>query len=198
VDEKLERLISRHLDGELTPDEELELNRAIIRDPQAHQVLEDYKRIDSLSGAVLDHALTAPCDFDVDALAPAAVPLPKKAHSPVWWLIPSAIAAAFVVMILTQNPSPSGTVADGSRPAAIQENPGTLLPSPSTAEFGGSPVQQVSTGAAPMRRVRYDTVRDLTGVIGDDGRIYWFEVDRTRKVKRNPQNSNVQLIRGEF
>ena len=59
VDKDIERLIVRHLDGALSADEELELNRAILRDPDAHRLLEEYRRIDEFSAAVLDQVLPA-------------------------------------------------------------------------------------------------------------------------------------------
>ncbi len=56
-DKDIERLIVRRLDGALTPDEELELDRQIIRDPQVRRLLEEYQRIDEWAAAALDAAL---------------------------------------------------------------------------------------------------------------------------------------------
>ena len=39
VDEHLERMIGRSLDGELPEEEQLELDRELIRDPAAHAMM---------------------------------------------------------------------------------------------------------------------------------------------------------------
>ena len=53
-DDHLERLINRKLDGELTQDESLELDKCLIRDPATRQSLEESERIDRLTAALLE------------------------------------------------------------------------------------------------------------------------------------------------
>ena len=53
ADDHLERLISRKLDGELSADESLELDKHLIRDPSARQLLEESERIDELARVFL-------------------------------------------------------------------------------------------------------------------------------------------------
>lgn len=53
MDERLELLMTRKLDGRITPEEELELNRGLIRSPEARAAFEDYARIDALAAEAL-------------------------------------------------------------------------------------------------------------------------------------------------
>lgn len=53
ADDHLERLISRKLDGELSADDSLELDKHLIRDPSARQWLEESERIDELARVFL-------------------------------------------------------------------------------------------------------------------------------------------------
>lgn len=53
ADDPLERLISRKLDGELSADESLELDKHLIREPSARQWLEESERIDELARVFL-------------------------------------------------------------------------------------------------------------------------------------------------
>ena len=46
IDERTELLINRRLDGELGEDEALELNKRLIRSPEARRLLEEYSRIE--------------------------------------------------------------------------------------------------------------------------------------------------------
>ena len=57
VNEQLERRMIRSLDGALTEDEELELNRELIRDPEAHRLMAEYRAVDGLAAAALDRVV---------------------------------------------------------------------------------------------------------------------------------------------
>ena len=54
VNEHLERLIVRSLDGALSEDDELALNRELIRNPEARRLMAAYRTVDELSVAALD------------------------------------------------------------------------------------------------------------------------------------------------
>ena len=56
-DERLEILISRKLDGRLSEEESLELNRLIIRSHQARSLLEEHERIDRIAADALQNVL---------------------------------------------------------------------------------------------------------------------------------------------
>src|SRR5438045_811726 len=60
IDEALERLIVRCLDGEATPSESTELRSRMAADEQVRAVYEDYARIDGQAKAALSTVLTQP------------------------------------------------------------------------------------------------------------------------------------------
>ena len=53
IDERGERLVVRKLDGELSSEEEHELNKLLIRSPELRQLLESYLEQDRLAAEVL-------------------------------------------------------------------------------------------------------------------------------------------------
>jgi len=57
LDERLERLISRKLDGELSEAESLELDKLLIRSPEARALLEEQEQLDHMAGESLRTAL---------------------------------------------------------------------------------------------------------------------------------------------
>ena len=54
IDERTEQLINRRLDGELLPGEQLELDKRLIRSPEARAMLEDYQRFDVMARESLE------------------------------------------------------------------------------------------------------------------------------------------------
>lgn len=59
LDERIEQLINRRLDGALTEDESLELDRELIRSPETRRAFEDSQRIDVLTCETLNALLDA-------------------------------------------------------------------------------------------------------------------------------------------
>ncbi len=55
--DKLEHLLSRHLDGECSPQEKQVLRSLLRREPEARARLEDYERLDQAVGAALQAAM---------------------------------------------------------------------------------------------------------------------------------------------
>jgi anti-sigma factor RsiW len=53
LDDRTELLITRKLDGEIREDELLELNKRLIRSPEARALLEEYERNDALAASTL-------------------------------------------------------------------------------------------------------------------------------------------------
>jgi len=53
IDERTEQLTNRKLDGELTEVESLELNRMLIRSPEARTLLDEYERTDDLAASAM-------------------------------------------------------------------------------------------------------------------------------------------------
>ena len=185
VDKDLERLIVRQLDGELNEDEQLELNRELIRDPEAQQLMNDYRHVDGLAtraiGRVLGEGRPA---FDLDALTQASrLPPPRRIHRG-WWLVPGAIAAALLALAI---PRPTFTTTEAPRRTIVHSEPAARLPIVSPQADGRENLMRT----IGMPRIQRDTGREVFGVVGDDGNLYWIEVDRTRTVRQPARRSGV-------
>ena len=177
INEQLERLINRSLDGDLSEDAQLELDRELIRNPAARALLDEYQGIDRGAAAALGQA------FDAARLQPivrvgsgALTPQRhgRRRHA-VRWLIPGAIAAALLATVI---PYPSFEVPKPSTDRLVTAPPKPISPG---LNQGLVPVRTVSTGnGAPA--VHRDRGRDIIGVLGDDGNLYWIEVEKTRTV----------------
>ncbi len=182
VTENIERLVVRSLDGALTPDEEHELNRALIRDPEARRLCDEYRAIDRLAGRALGETRTGrPVDLEAIFAAPSGASRASRHTSRRfhrgWLMIPGAIAAGLLAMILPQPAlTPTGSP---SRPAT------TLRTAPSAVSQGVWPVHEngMMRPVSTMPRVRSDTGREVIGVVGEDGNLYWIEVERTRTIR---------------
>lgn len=88
LDERTERLIVRRLDGELSAEEEHELNKLLIRSPESRQLLESYLEQDRLAGEVLAEEVGSPAPPEPDLVTVGATPLrpPRERQS---WLASS-------------------------------------------------------------------------------------------------------------
>jgi len=177
VDNDIERLIVRSLDGELGEDEQLQLNRELIRNPKAQRLMEQYKQIDELAGAALHHALSS----DRIPLDPAALPSRTQPQRAVryhrgWWLVPGAIGAALLAIVVAQFSAtpPAGPTLAGRNGGAAN----TVVP------VNGRIPQPTGIMRNAGTTVRRSTGRDVFGVVGEDGNIYWIEVDRTKTFRR--------------
>jgi len=94
MDSQLEQRISRHLDGQLTGQEQADLYRELLRDPQARQLMDDYAANDQLVTDALRAALGgAPAKFEVDHL-----PDPTPHRLP-WRAIMGAAAMVMLVAL---------------------------------------------------------------------------------------------------
>jgi anti-sigma factor RsiW len=123
MDDRTEQLVTRRLDGEITEEESLELDKRLIRSPEARAYLEEQCRIDALAGAVL-HEVCSPSK--ADACSPA------EAESPLWqpqtrgrgrYLRPIAAAAAAIAVALLVILLPSGrSDPAGATPLAARNN----------------------------------------------------------------------------
>jgi len=202
VNKEIERLIVRRLDGALTEDEELRLNRELIRNPDARQLLEDYERVDALASAALTDILGGEQeDVDVSLLTERTPPRTRRMrYHRGWWLIPGAVAAALLAIairpifdgnggILPSNgtqqvagdPSVNPIHSAPARPAR-PPSMGIVSPVPARQTDGDSLTRNVSRLPITKRQ----TGRDVLGVMGDDGNIYWIETDHVRTIRQAP------------
>ena len=95
IDPQIERLIVRRLDGELTPDEQLELDRVLLKDPAARDLLEAYGRIDRDAGDALALALAGSTELVTEGpihLADRRQRI-QPGYSKLWWSIPAAVTS---------------------------------------------------------------------------------------------------------
>ena len=199
TNDDMERLISRRLDGELTDDENLELDRELLRNPKAHRLMEELRQMNERAGAALSQVI---CDR-VTAVDPSSSPGRNETtrhprHGPWRWLIPGAIAAALAALViprpeLSRVDPPIVTTSAPSvshQPLAAQPHPLTAQPHPLTAQPQPLMAQpQPGQRGDLLRNVslpttRRDAGRNIFGVVGDDGNIYWIEVDRVRTIRR--------------
>ncbi len=182
MNKDIERLIVRGLDQELSEDEKLQLDRELIRNPQAHRLMEEYKRIDELAVAALTHALDEDrMPLDPDTLPDRAEPAPLRGRHRGWWLVPGAIAAALLAIVTARFPTtpPSQpSVAEVTRTA-----PTSVIPTVPYAPRSDGLMRTIGTNPGD-NRIRRITGREVLGVVGEDGNIYWIEVDRIRTIRR--------------
>ncbi len=169
VDERIERLIVRRLDGELTDDESLELDRELLRSPQARQLLGEYQEID---GAAAD-ALTTALGVDSNYSSPFPVvgmPLRRGRHSWRWWALPAAIAAGLAVAVVMM-PRPQAELQIAKVPAQpVIPQTNHIEPVDAGARLPGrSGIQQANYRTGSVDRA---VNQDLLYIVGDDGNIY--------------------------
>lgn len=182
----IDKLISRSLDGELTDAEQLELNRELIRNPEANRMMEMSRRIDVMaSDALLMEVGTTDSPIALDTLPPQEVNRRSRRWGRGRWLIPGAMAAAVAAFFLAQ---PDTSLIHPPQPFDSHQNePLVSLPDMNpvvtpASPLGFSPDLMRRVGTGP--RVRRDTGREVFGVVGDDGNIYWIEVDRSVTFRR--------------
>ncbi len=211
VSHDIERLIVRRLDSALTENETLQLNRELIRNPEAQRLLEDYARVDAIASAALGEVLGGSDDgFDSSLLTPRLVRRGwRDRYHRGWWLVPGAVAAALLALVIPKPgldggraiPSVAAPKLVGSAPTQTSvpvSHANTYRPA-MTSMPGDAGISTVAgsrrSGSDLMRHVsdrpqhptlRRRTGREVIGVMGDDGNLYWIEVDRTRTIRQTP------------
>jgi anti-sigma factor RsiW len=187
VSEQLERLIVRRLDGELSPEEELELDRELIRDPAARELYERYAALDAMAARVLGRVAT-PRVPDAALAAPAsAAASASREHVRAWWMIAgSAIAAGLAIIVLLKTPlTPTAT----QEPKAVTNraedawSPTVAAPIPVLAPSGKDVgVWRVPANAVPPQ-VDRAVKRNLIVVPGGDGSYYLLNLEQVKEVQ---------------
>ena len=179
----IENLIVKRLDGELAERDQLTLDRELIRDPAARDMLESYERIDQLAADALQHAIGAgETRIDAQTMPQRAVANRATSRRWMWQLATGAIAAALLAVFvarLAPGVSPIDTTIAGIKTPIPVQQIGT--PPPMHPEQNGL-MRNVGNARPKIWR---DTGRGMFGVVGDDGNIYWIGIDRTRTAKIN-------------
>lgn len=185
VTERVERLISRRLDGEISPADDAELNNILAVDPAARRMLADYQRIDATASRVLS--------YDFDNAKTVARP---RQHGGIRLAAAGAVLAAAAVVALSFLPDifMSANRSDGTREfTAAPVSP--VVPGGASSGGGFVPqfVDYTDQDYMPQER-RQDVLRDVIGVRAKDRNnkdvIYIFE--------RNAQNKRIVPITSDF
>lgn len=180
VDPKIERLIVRQLDGEITEAEQLELNRELLRNPTAHQLWEEYRTLDATAGEVLQGLLgDRHASFD-----PTTIPAPLTATRPQfvrrhWLLLTGAVAAAILALAI-----PRPVVTTNNQPGGFVEKTETQPILVDNAQRPRSVNADRLMRNVSMPSVQRESGTDVFGVMDKDGNVYWIEVERTRTLRR--------------
>ncbi|MBN2562161.1 MAG: hypothetical protein JXQ75_14655 [Phycisphaerae bacterium] len=176
VDERIERLICRCLDGEADAEERAELAGALARDQAARALFDEYERIDKLAAEALRYDL---------GLAKSSA-ASRGYHR--WRIgVAGAVLTAAAVIAMSFLPRfwstgspvmPGNHVAQdaGTRPRVVAPIAPPVV-APRMAGYSPS-IDYTDMDHRPFERLR-DVRRDLIGIQGDKkNRIYIFERDR--------------------
>jgi len=181
MDERTERLINRKLDGELTAAESLELDKLLIRNPQARALFEEYAAMDAQASELL-RAVVAPSVTagTTDRMSETAWnPPPRR-----WWYsfgLVSGLAAAITLAVLLSHRAATVNVtspADVSGAMVVSGGPSPARPDTMTT----GPTNLVSHVEGP-RRETTNLERDVIGWWDrESGSLYLIEADRARSI----------------
>jgi hypothetical protein len=184
VGKNIERLIVRALDGEISEDDQLTLNRELIRNPNARQLMEEYRRIDEMTASALGETLSNDSlPIDVTTL-PDQIETPQLGRSAhrAWWLLVGAVAAALLATVSARFFVPitqQQMITDNTIP---QHNVPRILPEQRSYYPQDGVIRNASMNDKPS--VKRSAGRDAFGIMGDDGNLYWIEVDRVWTLKK--------------
>lgn len=181
IDDNLERRIVRSLDHESTTDEDLALERELLRCPEARQIRDDYRRIDDAASNAL-HAV-------LDSATPATSWDPRSAGPTrrfVWtWRL--AVAASLLLAAGLTLPGLLGPAPEVAGPSlAPTSRPLAVIPVSDRARPAGAPWLNLSrpryVPETPYQRNR-QVQRDFFVIEDDEAdRFYLIERNRTRTI----------------
>ncbi|MCB9850552.1 MAG: hypothetical protein H6817_07590 [Phycisphaerales bacterium] len=207
VNEQLERLISRRLDGELTADEQLELDRELLRNPAARQMLEQYAAIDTLAAEVLRDCAARRQAPRLVVPAPESQPAASRpaAHhrGGRWMLVGSALAACLALVVFLQTPPARDANLQSPTPVSNNSlannvkhtgNSHAMIPTVGTNPIGSNPAMQTlqpseggiwTVSAQSPRELDRVTQRNRLLITDKSGNLYLIDVDHVREVERD-------------
>lgn len=194
VDERIERLIVRRLDGELTDEEALELDRELLRCPAARELLEEYQRLDRVAA----EALAAAIETDAGEAAPLSVVTAprRKGYSKLWWGLPAAVAATLALIVtLVPRPSADWRMTEAPRRPLMTQPLDTEPAQVQPSHPGRSGVQQAGYGLGSLDRA---VDQDLLYIVGDDGNIYVIDRQHMRTARKPSTNTDFRRASGDL
>lgn len=184
IDERIELLINRRLDGDLAEDESLELDRELIRSPEARRVLEESQRIDALTVDTLDRLLDAdeaPHLRAADGVVSAAARRATRRR------LDGAIGVAAAVLLvmastslLPQNGQRRGS--SGGTTAQVADTTGFVGPAAEPdAGPAAMPYPVVIDNTAGPRRQHQRIDQNVIAVVDPETQtVYVLEIERAR------------------
>jgi anti-sigma factor RsiW len=199
VSERFERLITRHLDGELTSEERNELDRELLRNPAVREMMEAYTAIDAVAAKVVADCAARGSGPHLELTGSGPM---MQAHAPRrhWMLWASGLAACLALVILWRTPPapPDSTpTAGGQVPAAAGQQLSpvrSLRPVPVVGapgeEAGVWPV--VHQSPPEVDRV---TDRNVLFLTDEAGNVYMINVDHVREVQKPTNRSGIHYTR---
>ncbi|HRX84599.1 MAG TPA: hypothetical protein P5572_06215 [Phycisphaerae bacterium] len=176
----IERLIVRRLDGEITPEERVELDRELQQNPAARAMLDAYAALDELAATVLrESAERKSPRLVVTSAAPRHAVHPGR-----WMVLASALAAclALIVFLSTPESKPSTPLASAS-PALGSTHPHHPLP-----VVGSQPASAAGVWRAadlPEAHIDQTTNRNLLMVTDQKGNVYFLNLDVVQEVEHD-------------
>ncbi len=179
IDERVEHLVSRSLDGELTEAESLELNRLLIRSPEARALMEEHERTGTLAGEALRAAFADGASSDERAGQLARAAVSRRRPWPAMRRAPAVAAAVLVGMII--GGGAGHWAATRAIPAAPE--PAGIDPAHPPLVAGAVPVEDDSSAIVVEgpRRHEQRTVHDIFGVFDEETQsVYLLEASRTQ------------------
>ena len=174
IEERVERLICRCLDGQAGRNERAELAGILRRDPAARVLLEEYQRIDAMAAEALRRDL---------GMAPTPAASRAMRYRGVWGGLAGALLAAAAVVAFSFLPGSWSSDAPGTSdpaapPAVVDAGAESPFTQPMVDQRGPLMTDYQWVDHRPTRRLR-DVRRDLIGIRGENKNvIYIFERDR--------------------
>jgi hypothetical protein len=178
LDERMEQLINRKLDGELTEAESLELDKLLIRSPEGRALLEEQEQLDRLASDSLRTALGGGL---ANRLVSGQTPLDwpsRSSRREHLWYGSIGLAAGFVLAMLASSlvaPLWNGRQKDATPPIVSNAPGGDAGPALVDAEQN----HDWPPRAQDVTSQRERTPEQVLGVYDDDSRsLYLLEMNR--------------------
>ncbi len=208
--EQLEREIVRMLDNELSKDEEASLLREVLRDPQAHAIMSDYRRNDELAREALQASLFGNPSSQVARQSASAVGATRPVSRDVLWsfkrvaevaavacaaLVVGAVAIVTLNQNLATQTNPGQSLADQTTPDKI--TPDSSLTSRKTTSDPSNVMALAASGdesSLTSSRVSASTDVDEPAYIG----ILDSQSNTLFLIADSPDDSQEPLVVEEF
>jgi hypothetical protein len=184
IDERIERLICRRLDQEITPAEVAELDDALRRDPRARDLFEEYRAIDFIAADALRRDSARPT-------GPAGRPgFQGWRRAAAGGLLAAAAVVAFSFLPDLWNSSTVDPAGPAAVSAIVSPRPRTIERAPRRPNLLSPPAYQEVVGYPPLQRLR-NLHRDLIGIRGPNDNVIYI-------LERDARSTRITPVSGDF